>query len=311
MYWTRIFLVTSAMLSIAIVAIASPPHHPSRQQTLSSHDRVFWRSIVQDNYRVPPGQSAFALIHELNNYLGTPDPELRDDLAYTLMDAWIVYQQQLSGPELISLLGTWQSNLREGIGETGTDTVLKRSFSALCLAMLAERDLKSPFLGEARYRSLLNAALAYMKDERDLRGFDPVKSWIHATAHTADLLAFLAANPLLKVEDQRSILQAVSERLSSAHLIFSYGEQDRLAASVVAIIERRDFDNATFHRWLAALDESDRQVWKSTPPNDDLLKTFQNNSYLLQALTSRLGGKPRSPGITTALDQLTPILKSR
>jgi hypothetical protein len=302
----------SAFLTTFLALIsAQPVAHASTSQTSVSHDRTFWRNILKDNYRVPQDQSAFPLVQELSTYLGSPDPELRDDIAYSLIYAWIAYQQQLSPKELMPLLDRWQSNLRIDIGETNTDTVLRRSFSALCLAVLAERDLKTPFLGTDRYRVLLDNALNYLQDEQDLRGFDPVKGWIHPTAHTADLLQFLAKNPLFTVAGQHRLLQAVSQRLSSANLIYIHGEQDRLAVAVVAILSRPDFDAPFFQNWLATLDSTDRNVWKSSPPNDHLLKTFQNNNYLLESMAARLYAEPKSPAITSALDQITQILSKR
>jgi Protein of unknown function (DUF2785) len=290
---------------------AQPTTRAALPQTSTSHDRTFWRNIIKNNYRVPPDQSAFALVQELSSYLGSPDPELRDDIAYTLINAWIAYQKQLSPQELIPLADEWQSNLRIGIGETNTDSALRRSFSALCLGAIAERDLKTPFLGVTRYRLLLNNAVNYLQDEQDLRGFDPVKGWIHATAHTADLLHFLAANPLFTVEDQRRTLQAISQRLSSANLIYTYGEQDRLAVTTLTIISRADFDAAFFQAWATTMDTTDRNVWKSSPPNGHLLKTFQNDNYFLESLAARLCAEAKSATITTALDLVTQILRKR
>jgi hypothetical protein len=305
MKWTCLLL--AAFLDLTA---ATAPGAPATQ-TLPTHDRQFWRDLAKNKYAIPQGQSAFPLAQELGSYLDSPDPELRDDLAYSILDVWILYGNYFSSPELISLLESWQSNLRSGIGETSTDAVLKRSFSALCLAILAERDLKSPFLGEARFRNLLENALSYLKDERDLRGFDPVKGWIHATAHSAYLLAFPAANPLLEVEDQSRILRAVSERLSNAQQIFTYGEQDRLANAVATIVARKDFDAASFHQWLVNLDQADRKVWNETPPNDFLLKAYQNNSYMLQALAARLYAQPKTAVVSSALDEVAQILRKR
>src|SRR5215469_4564549 len=93
---------------------------------------------------------------------------------------------------------------------------LRRSFSALCLASLAQRDLRAPFLGRVRYRTLLERTLEYLRDERDLRGFDATKGWVHATAHTADLLAELANNSELAKEEQSDVLTAVTQRLAIA-----------------------------------------------------------------------------------------------
>jgi hypothetical protein len=42
------------------------------------------------------------------------------------------------------------------------------------------------------FRAAVDLLTGYLRDERDLRGFDPKKGWMHATAHTADLLAELS-----------------------------------------------------------------------------------------------------------------------
>jgi hypothetical protein len=252
------------------------------------------------------------LLHELSGYLGSRDPELRDDLAYSITTIWIKHQKQISTDELYSLLDDWQANLRTGIGETGNDGILKRSFSALSLVALAERDLKMPFLGEERYRAFLANALAYVRDERDLRGFDPTLGWIHATAHTADLLAALAANPLLKNEDQVRLLDAIAHRLSSAHEIFTYGEQDRLSALAATIVVRKDFDAPAFHNWLRALDAADHKVWKDIPPHLELLQTFENDTYMLRGLAAYLSSvKGSGPAGMEAQKAVLKVLQNR
>jgi hypothetical protein len=277
----------------------------------SFHEREFWRAIAKNGYKVPTGEPVFQLVRELSRYLGSSDPELRDNLAYNIIATWIVDQKQLSTTELDTLLDEWRSNLRVGLGESGTDRVLRRSFSVLCLAALAERDLRTPFLGEERYRSLLADALAYLKDERDLRGFDPTIGWIHATAHTADLLAALASNPLLRIEDQGRLLDAISERLSSAHQVFIYEEQDRLALVAAAILRRREVDPRVFHQWLMALDASDQKVSQQSPPKLELLQAFENDTYMLRGLAADLCMGPSSPATSNAQNAVLHVLKAR
>jgi hypothetical protein len=259
-------------------------HNGVGEQGAPKHDRQFWRDIVKARFAVPAGQQIYPLLRELSTYLGSNDPELRDDLAYTITDVWIKYQKDLSAEQLNVLADEWRANLQERIGESGNDSVLKRSFSALCLASLAERDLKMPFLGEQRYHQLLESGLTYLNDERDLRGFDPVLGWIHATAHTADLLAAIAENSLLHVDDQLRMLAAVATRLSSAHQIFTYGEQDRLARVAATIALRKDCETATFEKWLSSLDEQDLRAFKDSPPKIELLQTFENDTYMLRGL---------------------------
>jgi len=276
-----------------------------------AHDREFWRSIAKNRYAVPEGQSVFPLLRELSGYLGSRDSELRDDLAYTIIAVWIKHQKQLSATELNSLVDEWRTNLRVGIGESGSDSVFKRSFSALCLAATAERDLKAPFLGEERYRTLLADALAYLKDERDLRGFDPAGGWIHATAHTADLLAALVSNPLITSQDEGRVLDAISGRLTSAHEIFMYGEQDRLALVAARVARRKDFDTQAFHRWLTALDAADQQVWQDSPPKLELLQTFENDTYMLRGLAVYLCTSTPNPAVAEVQNAVMRSLQKR
>lgn len=299
-----LFLIRSPMLA----QVQLPP---KRIPGKPAHDRLFWRSLAKNQYAVPAGQPVFPLVRELAGNLGSRDPELRDDLAYTIIATWIVVQKQLSAPELNLLLDEWSANLRVGVGGSGTDSVLKRSFSALCLAALAERDLKTPFLGEERYRTLLADALAYLKDERDLRGFDPAIGWIHATAHTADLLAALASNPLFRSEDEGRVLHAISGRLSSAHEVFMYGEQDRLALVAAKVARRKDFDLAGFHKWLTTLDAADQRVWKDSPPHLELLQAFENDTYMLRGLATYLCLSPQNPALGEAQNAVMQSLQKR
>jgi len=280
----------------------------SRQQ---SHGREYWKQIQKNHYAIPTGEEVFPLVHELSGYLGSPDPELRDDLAYSILATWIVRQKQLTPEELVALVEEWQGNLRDGIGEAGTNSVLKRSFSALCLELLAERDLKEPFLGETRYRKLLDEALLYLREECDLRGFDAKMGWIHATAHTADLLAALAANPLFKKQDQGRVLEAIAQRLATANEIFAYGEQDRLAAVAAVMIVRNDFDNEQWNSWVTKLDKDDSSVWKDIPPKVPALVRFENDSYFLRAAVAQISLRANTPSSTEAQKAVLAALRER
>jgi hypothetical protein len=241
--------------------------------------------------------------------LASQDPELRDDLAYSILATWIYRGNVLSTPTLIALTDEWRANLKSGIGDTGTDSVLKRSFSALCLSEVARREIKAPFLGPERYHSLVAEAIAYLQDERDLRGYDRNLHWIHATAHTADLLAALADSPQLTNQEANAILQAIQARLATATEVFTQGEQDRLAVAVVSVIRRKDFDTSAFAPWLARFQEQDRDIWTHTTPES--LAHFQNHNYLLQAMTARILMEPDSPSMSSYRQQVIQVLSKR
>jgi hypothetical protein len=272
------------------------------------HDRAFWQSVAKNDYAVPSNDSAAALANELSSLLGSPDPELRDDLAYSILARWI-YRGVLAQPTLVALTDAWRANLKNGLGETGTNSVLRRSFSALCLASIAQREAAAPFMGAERYHQLVADGTTYLTAERDLRGYDAKLHWIHATAHTADLLAGLAASPQLTKDEAAGILSAIDARLETVSDVFTQGEQDRLAAAVLAVIRRPEFEAAKFEQWLAGLQNEDRDVWTKITPES--LARYQNHTYLLQGLFTRLALEPESARIGEFKQEVLSAMKSR
>jgi hypothetical protein len=216
-----------------------------------AHDVAFWRGIKAHEFAVPEGAAPGALLLEVcGDLLGSPDPELRDQLGYEIAEAWILRKRTVSDADLRPVLARLEQNLGEGIGENGTDSVLKRSFSALVLSTLAARDNDAPFLTGEEFDGLLSAALDYFTRERDERGFVPGKGWHHSVAHTADLLKALGRSPRLAPAAQRRILAGVVLKTSGSQTFWTWGEDDRLAAAVLAIVKRDDFDAAALDGWL-------------------------------------------------------------
>jgi hypothetical protein len=214
-----------------------------------------------------------------------------------------VHRKKLLEPEeRRELVARLSANLRRGIGESGTDSVLLRSFSALDLSVLAARESTDPALGDAGYRRLLDDALAYLRDERDLRGLEPRVGWIHATAHTADLLKFLARDPRFTPADQQRLLDATWVRLTApATPVFTHSEDERLAAALLSVVKRPDFDASALDPWLARFAALEREVWAKAPPDPATLDASQNARSLLRSLHVLLSlPAPPGAGPTTA-----------
>src|SRR6185503_4069073 len=75
------------------------------------HTRAFWRSIVEHEYAVPADQSLPDLTRELTGLLGSPDPESRDEFAYSILAAWIYQKRTIEPAGLRPLLATLIENL--------------------------------------------------------------------------------------------------------------------------------------------------------------------------------------------------------
>ncbi len=275
--------------------------------TNAGHDKAFWRGIVGAKFDVPAGENAAALAPELVGSLGSPDPELRDDLAFSILSSWI-YDKKLLGPaDLRPLAGALEGNLRRDIETPGTDTVLLRSFSALTLSIVAARDNVTPFLEPAEFTRLLDAALTYFRDERDLRGYDAQKGWIHTAAHTSDLLKFLSRSPKLQVPDQSRILSALLAKNRDAKAPFAQGEDERMARVAISIVRRQDFDREAFRSWLAAAEAT---ATFPASPGAEALRAHQNVRHLLTSLWTELSADERpSEGADFARAELRETIK--
>jgi hypothetical protein len=272
------------MHAILALLLMGPP------QAAPAHDRAFWQQIVKAKFDLPAGESAPKLAQELLGLLASPDPELRDDLAFTILTSWI-YDKKLLGPEdLRPIVQVLQGNLRRGIATPGNDEVFRRSFSALTLSVVAARDNTTPFLTAEEYASLVDEALAYLRDEQDARGFDGRKGWVHAAAHTADLLKFLARNPRLRAVDQSRLLTAVLDKQRSVMAPLAQGEDERLARIAISIVRRDDFDRDGFRAWLTRAQAA--AVFPS-PPTVETLAAQQNARHLLAALWAELSADQR------------------
>jgi hypothetical protein len=304
-------IATLLFVTYATVILSSPIEGQQADRNSGGHGPAYWRDVVKNHYTVPSGQGAFPLALELDGYLGSTDPELRDNLAYSIMYSWIVEQRLFSSEQLITLLEKWQANLRVGIGEVATDSVFLRSFSVLGLATLAERDLKDPYLGRARFVVLLQNGLTYLHDERDLRAFDEKKGGMHATAHTAGLLAALAGNQLFTEKDQAQVLAAVAQRLATADEIYSHGEQDRLANVAATIVARGDFDFDVWRTWIAEVNKGDQIVFQETSLKPENVRRFENDTYFLQGIFAEISLRPPTAKSAAAKEAVVGLLRPR
>lgn len=272
----RLALAAFLLSSVAAVAAERP--------------REFWRGIVEKDYAVPPGESAAGLIDELSAFLGSADPELRDAFAYSIPSAWIYRDKALTVEQLDRLRTRWQANLSAKVGSTGDDSVFLRSFSALDLSILAAHDNQAPFLTQGQYEDLLGAALGYLSAEKDLRGVDAEKGWMHATAHTADLLKFLGRSTKLTVTDQGRIVDGIAAKLDAAGVGFSHGEHERLARALLSLVVRPDFDSKPLEAWIERTQTGQKALWvepKLDPVRYDAIQNARltlRDLYLLVSL---------------------------
>jgi hypothetical protein len=273
----------SVRIAAALVLISACLPSEARPQASTQappRDKAYWQAVVKNEFKVPTDVPLLILVGELHGLLGSPDPELRDDIAYSVLANWIYRQRIVPEEERLRLLRAWEADLKAGIGERNTDTVVRRSFSVLALGVLVILDNEAAYIDRETFTRVLTSALGYMRDEQDVRGFDARLGWLHSVAHTADLLKFLARSRHLAAAEQAQMLGAIEAKLRAVEIPLVHGEDERLARAVLSITSRPDFDEAGFVAWLKAMSP----VRRTTPPTPATLAVDQNRKNLLVSL---------------------------
>lgn len=281
-------------LLLAVLVVTSLP--AGAQPAAANRDS--WLAIVKGGYAVPAGRAAFDVLRDANSLLSSPDPVLRDDVAFGAAERWI-RDGRLTPAELRQLQQLWLSNTVDGLGSAGDDRVFKRSFSALCLSLIAVRDLTDPFLDAGEVQTFFEAMLTYFDREVDVRGFDPERGWMHTVAHTSDTLKFLARNPKLGKGADVRLLAAVRRKIEAVPAVFTWGENDRMALALQSAVRRPDADAAALNQWLDYWVGEHKALWAGGPHVDAArFARVENAKQVLRSLHSALAmeSKPTPDG---------------
>ena len=253
---------------------------------------AYWQQVHADGLAVPTDRPLDELTAELTRMLGDPDPQLRDRTAYPTLTTWVdrgVYDDLLAG------LGDGMAvGLGVGLGEQGTDTVFRRSFSALVLGECIARDNRRTLLPGGKILEWGDRLATWILRERDLRGFIPGKGWAHAIAHGADALATLARSPHLATAELTVILDVIADRvLLPVDEPFTHGEPDRLAFASMEVLRRNVVPLRVLEPWVVRLAASARG--RSSYRERDSYLVGGNAEAYLRALHLQLSLAPHPP----------------
>ena len=257
-------MIAAWLLAAALDACAVP----------EARDPAAWKAVAASD----------ASLLELDALFASRDPELRDGVGFETVVAWVYRERKVSDVALAAATARWREHLRCGLGSAGDDRVFLRSFSALALSIAAAADLKQPWRDKAAFDADLDAAISYLAEEKDLRGWVEGAGWAHATAHAADWLKFLGRSPHLTPAQAARILDGIGAKLASTTEPFVRGEPERLAAAVESLARGPDFDIATFSAWATRLAALEGAVWKATPFDPAKHSAALNAKAMLTAL---------------------------
>lgn len=180
--------------------------------------------------------------------LGSPDPELRDGIAYEALSSWM-RGKQLDG----ALLRQLSAQLQKQLG--GADpSGFRKPFTALVLSEVARTDRVQPWMTSAERAQMVEAARVYLSSVRDYRGYVDGEGWRHGVAHGADWALQLVLNKQLNAVQVQALLSAIaSQAMAADGHTYGFGEPGRLARPVAYAVARGDVGEEAVDAWLAGL----------------------------------------------------------
>jgi hypothetical protein len=236
--------------------------------------------IEKDEYQLREGEQHQDFLPLLLQYIGDPQPELRDNLIYPMFYMWIKEENRFSGEELRSLLTvlTDENHLFYNIGSEDDQSVFTRTFSALPIALIVQRHRQNPFFNQAEIEQLMHAMLRYYKEEKDLRGYLSVGGWAHSVSHGADVFV------------------AISGMLHNGRHIFSDEDDERLVNIVDTMIDKELLPHQEIADWISGLAQC-----CNLPRSRSQVIARVNSKNFLRSLYFRRGQDSRGNELNTAI----------
>ncbi|WP_289138468.1 DUF2785 domain-containing protein [uncultured Brevibacillus sp.] len=211
--------------------------------------------IEAENYQLREGEQLQYFVALMLEYIGDPQPELRDNLIYPTFRHWIATENKFTDQGLRILLATLidEQHLFYNIGSDGEPSVFTRTFSVLPVALILRRHCEQPFLEQADFRRVKQSLLRYYKEEKDLRGYLNEGGWAHSAAHGADALDELVQCPESDEALQLEVLAAISGMLHNGKHVFHDEEDERIATIVSTMLANNLLPKAEIANWISGL----------------------------------------------------------
>jgi hypothetical protein len=258
---------------------------------------AYWHQVASAEMKVPTDRPLADLTAELTTMLGSTDPVERDEIAYPILATWVaagVYDDLLAG-----LGDGMTAGLTRGLGESGTDTVFRRSFSALVLAECVARDNAHSLVPATKILDWGDRVTGWLVRERDVRGFVPGRGWAHALAHGADAVGVLAESSHFGLNELTVLLDVVADRiLEPTPAPLTSGEPDRMARATMTILRRRLVPLRIIEPWLARITAA---AMARVPTAQDPFLTTGNPEAFLRALHLQIALAPEPIGVRADL----------
>lgn len=290
-------LAIAALLAITSCAsaqaqpLACPP---------AGYERAELDALKANQWAMPNDRARNRLALALTACLASPDPTLRDGIAFEAYAHWLRARQLT--PQTMRALATDLEARLVAHDPNGFEP----PFAALVLSEVARADRIEAYLDVSARQRLLDGALRYFTQVRDYRGFDEREGWRHGVAHGADLLLQLGLNPALSADHLQRIADAIAAQVTPEGHFYIYGESERLARPIIFMAQRGLISEEQWTAYFAQFANVGESPYASQAGLARIhnAKAFLQTIYLNAQLSANTEDNAMLPGVEAALRAL-------
>jgi hypothetical protein len=233
----------AALLAPSLLASPAFAACPPEGQTADS-----LQQLKALEFRTSDADAQKKLAIDLLDCLADPDPVLRDDIAFTALQAWM-RGNAFDADTLRAMRDALYAQL-DGDDAQG----FRKPFAALTLSEVARTDRIKPWMTAEERAAMIEKAATFLESVKDYRAFDDKEGWRHGVAHGSDWLVQLALNPALERAQADRMLVAIATQVVPDNAPpYTAGEAGRLAKPVIYIAQHGFYTQAEWDQWFAKL----------------------------------------------------------
>ncbi len=266
----------------------------------AGYDRAQVDALKASEWAIPSDRARNRLALALAACLASPDPTMRDGVAFEAYAHWL-RARQLTPQTMRALAVDLEARLF-----ASDPNGFEQPFAALVLSEVARADRIEAYLDEPSRQRMLDSALRYFTQVRDYRGFDEREGWRHGVAHGSDLLLQLGINPALGATDMQRIADAIATQVAPEGHFYIYGESERLARPIIFMAQRGLISEAQWTIYFAQFANVGENPHASQAGLARIhnAKAFLQTIYLNAQLSENAEDNAMLPGVEAALRAL-------
>lgn len=266
----------------------------------AGYERAQLDALKVSEWAMPNDRTRNRLALALTPCLASPDPSMRDGIAFEAYAHWL-RARQLRPQTMRALAVDLEARLF-----ANDPNGFEQPFAALVLSEVARADRVEAYLDEGSRQRMLDNALLYFTQVRDYRGFDERDGWRHGVAHGSDLLLQLALNPAFDANELQRIAEAIATQVTPERHFYIYGESERLARPIIFMAQRGLISEAQWINFFAQFANAGENPYGSQAGLARIhnAKAFLQTIYLNAQLSANAEDNAMLPGVEAALRAL-------